>query len=77
MAQIERNLDLKIRCDGETVEVEIFEPVTGLTSRVSNGYSIDEHPEFNADLGDEIYSWVKVWMDLQEEAEAAEKGDSQ
>ena len=63
MEKIERHLDLTVRSDGETVEVDVFEPESGLTKTVANSYSPDEHPEFSMDLGDEIYSWINVWMD--------------
>ncbi len=62
----ERRLDLTLRFDDEHVEVDIYEPETGECSQIDCPISVDEHPEFNERLGDEIYSWLAMWLDEME-----------
>lgn len=63
----ERRLDLTLRFDDEHVEIDICEPESGECSQIDCPISVDEHPEFNERLGDEIYSWLSLWFDEMEE----------
>ena len=35
-------------------------------------YSPDEHPEFDERFGQEIYSWISLWMDELEDNDEGE-----
>ena len=32
-------------------------------SQIDAPLSFDEHPEFDKNIGDEIYSWLSLWAD--------------
>lgn len=63
-----RTLELTIKLYGDSFDVEVYEPETGeFTPLRDNPYSPDEHPEFDRDIGREIYSWVSLWKDEEDE----------
>ena len=64
----ERRLDLTLRFDDEHFEVDIYEPETGECSQLNCALSFDEHPEFNQAIGNEIYAWLSLWMDADDES---------
>ena len=67
---MERHLDLTIRLDPDgDVEVDVYEPESGECSQIQYPFSPDEHPEFNESIGEEIYSWLKLWADEMEDEE--------
>ena len=55
---MEKNLELTIRMDNDHVEIDIYEPESGECSQIDAPLSFDEHPEFDKNIGDEIYSWL-------------------
>ena len=55
---MEKNLELTIRMDND-----IYEPESGECSQIDAPLSFDEHPEFDKNIGDEIYSWLSLWAD--------------
>lgn len=59
-------LTLELTDDGKVI-CAVYEQETGEFKRIENYYSPDEHPEFDADLGAEVYSWFEVMNE--------EKGD--
>lgn len=65
---MKRALDLTIHLDGNDLEIEIYEPESGETAHMRHPYSPDEHPEFDANIGNEIYSWISLWKDEEEAA---------
>ena len=60
---MERNLELTIRMDNDHVEIDVYEPESGECSQIDAPLSFDEHPEFDAAVGNEIYSWLSLWAD--------------
>lgn len=70
MKTIEKNLDIgiKLRSDG-LITVNVYEPETGDTKSIETFFSPDEHPVFNDELGEEIYSWILLWLDELEDME--------
>lgn len=68
---IEKNLNLSIIALGkDDISIRIYEPESGEESFVQCQYSPDEHPEFNEDIGNELYSWLSLWLgELDEEDE--------
>ena len=66
-----RSLELSIRLNADSFEIDVYEPESGENARMEHPYSFDEHPEFDAAIGAEIYSWLSLWKDEQEEGEEA------
>jgi hypothetical protein len=62
----QKTLELTIRYDADHFEVDIYEPETGECSQMNCALSFDEHPEFNQAIGNEIYSWLSLWMDADD-----------
>ena len=65
--QIQRNLNLTIRMEDDHFEVDVYEPESGEVSQFEFPYSF-EHPEFDSAIGAEIYSWLSLWKDAQEDS---------
>jgi len=63
---MQRTLELTIRLNKDTFEVDVYEPETGDVKQMQFEYSPDEHPEFDVQLGNEIYSWISMWIDAEE-----------
>lgn len=59
--QIERHLELAIRLRDGEVEVDVYEPESGEIKQLQYPLSFDEHPDFDAAIGEEIYSWLSLW----------------
>lgn len=64
----QKTLELTIWYDADHFEVDIYEPETGECSQMNCALSFDEHPEFNQAIGNEIYSWLSLWMDADDES---------
>lgn len=64
---MERNLHLTICMDGDNVKIVVTEPESGEVSHFKFVYSPDEHPEFDRVIGNEIYSWLSLWADAEDE----------
>ena len=64
---MQRNLELTIRLNEDSFEVDVYEPESGEIAQMQFPYSPDEHPEFNEQIGQEIYSWISLWADQKEE----------
>ena len=64
----QKTLELTIRYDADHFELDIYEPETGECSQMNCALSFDEHPEFNQAIGNEIYSWLSLWMDADDES---------
>lgn len=62
-----RTLELTIRLEDDHIEVDVYEPESGEVSQIQHPYSSDEHPEFDKDIGQEIYSWLTLWKDEEDE----------
>ncbi|MGN9098055.1 hypothetical protein [Flintibacter porci] len=60
---VERRLELTFRIDEEHVEVDVYEPESGEVAQFEAPFSGDEHPEFDQQLGEEIYSWLSLWAE--------------
>lgn len=45
----------------------MYEPESGLMRKWMAPLSFDEHPEFDRVIGNEIYSWLSLWSDCDEE----------
>lgn len=65
--QIERHLDLAIRIRGGEVEVDVYEPESGDVSQIQLPLSFDKHPDFDEAIGQEIYSWLSLWSEEEDE----------
>ena len=66
---MERHLELTIRMESDHIEVDVYEPESGEVSQIEAPLSFDEHPEFDANIGNEIYSWLSLWTDEEEQAQ--------
>lgn len=63
----QHSLELTFRIDGDHVEADVYEPESGDIAQFEFMLSPDEHPEFNDKIGNEIYSWLKLWADDNKE----------
>lgn len=66
---MQRTLELTIRLNDDDFEVDVYEPESGEIKQMQSPYSPDEHPEFDKTIGDELYSWISMWMDEADESE--------
>ena len=64
---IQRELEITVRVNGSDFEVDVYEPESGEVSQFQFPFSPDGHPEFDPDIGNEIYSWVSLWMESEED----------
>ena len=70
MEREQRRLELTIRLrDDGYFDCDVYEPESGEISKIHHPFSPDEHPEFNESIGEEIYSWLKLWADEMEDEE--------
>ena len=65
--QIERHLNLTIRLGNGEIEVDVYEPESGEIIHLHHPLSFDEHPDFDESIGKEIYSWVSLWSEEENE----------
>ena len=66
----QRYLELTIRMrDDGFFELDVYEPESGEVKQIEAPFSPDEHPEFDQAIGDEIYSWLRMWTKEKEEKE--------
>lgn len=65
--KIERHLELTIRLGDGEVEVDVYEPDSGEVMQLQHPLSFDEHPDFDAAIGKEIYSWLSIWSEEDDE----------
>lgn len=65
--QIERHLDLTIRIRCGKVEIDVYEPESGEVMQMQYPLSFDEHPDFDEAIGREIYSWLGLWSEEDED----------
>ena len=69
---MERTLTITITTNKNinTFDVDILEGESGIVDHISDvPFSPDEHPEFNDAIGNEVYSWVQLMMDEEEDEE--------
>lgn len=62
----QKHLDLTIRMNENSFEVDVYEPESGETITLQHPYSFSKHPDFDQAIGNEIYSWLSLWMDERE-----------
>lgn len=62
---MQRSLELTIRLNENDFEVDVYEPESGEIAQMQFPYSPDEHPEFDEQIGREIYSWISLWADQE------------
>lgn len=62
----QRILDLTLRVGDGRIEVDVYDNESGEIKQIDLPFSTDEHPEFDKQLGDEIYSWLSL---MEEEDE--------
>ena len=65
--QIERHLDLTIRLRDGEVEVDVYEPESGEVSQIQLPLLFDGHHDFDEAIGREIYSWLSLWSEEEDE----------
>ena len=65
---IARSLDIGmlIHEDG-MIELTVTEPESGCDTKFEFNYSPDEHPEFDAKIGNELYFWISTAMEYMKE----------
>lgn len=69
---IEKNLELTLQLDKDGyIIVGVYEPESGRCCKIHNVFSPDEHPEFNDQIGNKIYSWLTLMADEMEEYDVA------
>ena len=56
----QRILDLTLRVGDGRIEVDVYDNESGAFTRSGLPVSPDEQPEFDKQLGDEIYSWLSL-----------------
>ena len=56
-------LSLDIRVNEDDFEIDIYEPESGECRQLQFPLSLDEHPEFDSAIGNEIYSWISLWLE--------------
>ena len=63
---MQKELNITIKCDGETVTAEILEPESGDFTTIEEPYAPDEHnPGWCERVSSEIYSWIELEMEEQ------------
>ena len=61
---IDKTLQLTLRLnENGWFDVDVYEPESGSSLQLNHPYCPNEHPEFNEDIGDEIYSWLGIMVD--------------
>ena len=61
MLQVERELSITLKCDGEEVTAEILEPLSGDCVKITESLELDErNPVWRERVSDEIYSWIEM-----------------
>lgn len=61
---MERNLNIRLILNEDgSIRAEVQDNESGLHATIENNYSPDEHPEFDADIGEELYSWLALMAD--------------
>ena len=63
----QRLLELTIRLNEDDFEVDVYEPESGEIEELQHPFMPDEHPDFDKAIGDEIYSWLSLWYDEEEQ----------
>ena len=70
---LERSLGLSITVKGnrgknarKIVRVIVREPESGTSVEIEKEFSPSSHRGFDTDLGNEVYSWISLWMDEAE-----------
>ena len=56
----QRILDLTLRVGDGRIEVDVYDNESGEIKQIDLPFSPDEHPVFDKQLGDEIYSWLSL-----------------
>lgn len=68
-----RELSVQIMVTGvgeaEHFTATVYDAESGDLKTIKAPYSPDEHPEFNEEIGNEIYSWVQILADRFGEGE--------
>ena len=64
-----RTLELTIRLNEDTFEVDVHEPKSGEIAQLEHPFSPDEHPEFDKAIGNEIYSWISLCAEEGDESD--------
>lgn len=67
---MERTLTVTITTNNGigTFDVDILEGESGIVDHISDvPFSPDEHPHFDEAIGNEIYSWVRLMMEEDED----------
>lgn len=59
----QHSLELTIRLNEGHVEVDVYEPESGEVVQFEAPLSVNEHPEFDKQIGEEIYSWLSLWAE--------------
>lgn len=61
---MKKNIDLSIEMNSDGFfTVQVIEPESGEFNTIQNYFSPNEHPEFDREIGGEIYSWLSLWFD--------------
>lgn len=60
---LQRMLELTIRLNNDSFEIDVYEPESGEVIQMQHPLSFDDHPEFDAAIGNEIYSWLSLWIE--------------
>lgn len=62
---MEKTLTLNINLTSDSFTVEVLEPESGEATTFVPDFAFEpfEHPVFDRKIGEEIYSWLCLWMD--------------
>ena len=64
---LDHELQLYISIKDDFIHTIVSEPESGLVKEFVDPISVDEHPEYNERVGNEIYSWISLWLDEADE----------
>lgn len=66
---MKRTLELTIDLHEENFSLDIRDPDSCIHNEFSFFYSRHDLLDFNQTVGEEIYSWISLWRDAQDEME--------
>ena len=70
MLQVERELSITLKCDGEEVTAIVTDAETGESTEITEAFVPDErNPVWRDRVSDEIYSWIELMADEAERTE--------
>ena len=57
-----KTLTVYLGTDGEHISATIYDPDSNTSTKIIQGYDPDCHPEFDSQVGGELYSYVETYL---------------